>query len=194
MVAFVKEAGQPLSLSEIKQRLVAVRGVSQNLQINPVDPLVRTGNGSWGLNDRDVPIKRPDQPRLADNIVGILQRRQTGLHITEIEEAVGASWPAVSPNMLFTLASLDGRLRVSAGQCIYLDEWGDPRREAIYETIKRVLASVEYPLTFEQIVERTALEIGRVPNKKQITAHLQGIGAFDRETGLWNLDLSGDEA
>ena len=79
------------------------------------------------------------------------------------------------------------------GQYIYLEEWGDPRRETLFNIIKLVLAETEEPLTFEQVLERTATQIGHGPDKKRVTACLQAIGVFDRETELWILDISRDE-
>ncbi len=193
VLAFVQEAGHALSTAELKQRLVAVRGVSQNLQITPVDPLVRIGPGLWGLNDRDVPIKRADQARLCDDVVAILERRGVGLHISEISDELGPAWPDTPPRILFALAALDPRLRVNTGQYLYLDEWGDPRRKSLYDTLKRVLAEANQPLTVEQVTIRATREIGREPNKKQVSGCLQMVGAFDRETALWTLEASAPE-
>ncbi len=193
VVAFVEEAGRPLSHAEIKQRLVAVRGVSQSLQITPIPPLIRVGGGRLGLNDRDVPIKIADQPRLADQFVALLQSRNIGLHISEVDDEITMHWPQLAPRLLFSLAALDPRLRVSTSQYIYLQEWGDPRRETMYSTLEHVFAETGEPRTFDQIVERVTLTIGREPSKKRITACLQAIGTFDQSTGLWSLQSTPEE-
>jgi len=56
VIAIVKEAGHPLSTSEIKERLTEERGVSEFFQIFPIDPLIRVQPGVWGISGRDVPV------------------------------------------------------------------------------------------------------------------------------------------
>jgi hypothetical protein len=64
VISLLQQAGRPLQTDEIRQRLIALRGVNEHFQIATVDPVLRVGVGLWGLNDRDISIKRPNQPRL----------------------------------------------------------------------------------------------------------------------------------
>ena len=52
IISLVDEAGRPLSTSEIRHRLIALRGVNEGFRIAAVDPLIRLGTAEWGLNDR----------------------------------------------------------------------------------------------------------------------------------------------
>jgi hypothetical protein len=62
VIALLQQAGKPLRTTEIRQRLVAIRGVNDHFQIAAADPLIRLEAALWGLNDRDIAIKRADQP------------------------------------------------------------------------------------------------------------------------------------
>ena len=131
--------------------LVALRGVNETFQIIPADPLIRVGPGLWGLNDRDLPIKRPEQCRLIDHLVDVLHRKGNGVHFSESDLLDLEAWSPVTPHLAFALASLDSRLRVSPGQYLYLEEWGGPRRETRLEAVRNVLAAAGQPLLLDAI-------------------------------------------
>ena len=59
VITILRKAGRPLRTNEIRQRLVALRGVNEYLQIAAIDPVIRVGTALWGLNDV-TPIKRAD--------------------------------------------------------------------------------------------------------------------------------------
>ena len=111
VVSLIKEAGRPLSTSEIRHRLVALRGMNEVFQFVAGDPLIRLGTAVWGLNDRDIPIKRCDQPGLIEDLVMTLQNRGSGIHISEVEDATLQAWPSLTAQMIFSLANLDARMR-----------------------------------------------------------------------------------
>lgn len=124
VISLVQEAGCPLTTGEIHQQLTALRGVNETFQIGAVDPLIRLGTSLWGLNDRDLPIKRGDQAALIEDLVATLHVKASGIHISEMDAP--QAWPGLTATMIFSLASLDHRLHVGAGQYLYLDEWGSP--------------------------------------------------------------------
>ncbi|MGZ3388761.1 MAG: DNA-directed RNA polymerase subunit alpha C-terminal domain-containing protein, partial [Isosphaeraceae bacterium] len=128
VVELLLEAGRPLSTEEIRQRLVARRGVNTTFQIHPRDPILRLGYGIWGLNDRDVPVKRNAQPELLAHLHDYLGHLGKGVHITEAASGALSGGVAISPDSLFALALLDHRMAVSPGQYLYLKAWGGPRR------------------------------------------------------------------
>lgn len=125
--------------------------MNETFQIIPADPLIRVGPGLWGLNDRDLPIKRPEQCRLIDHLVDVLHRKGNGVHFSESDLLDLEAWSPVTPHLAFALASLDSRLRVSPGQYLYLEEWGGPRRETRLEAVRNVLAAAGQPLLLDAI-------------------------------------------
>ena len=104
IISLVEEAGRPLHTNEIRQRLVAVRGVNEHFQFGAFDPLIRLGTGLWGLNDRDLPIKRGDQPSLIEGLVETLNKKNSGIHISEIKDITSQAWPGLTAEMLFAVA------------------------------------------------------------------------------------------
>jgi hypothetical protein len=161
IIALLQQAGRPLRAHEIRQRLVALRGVNEHFQIVVADPLIRVGTGLWGLNDRDVSVKRPDQRGLLDGLVDILHRRRFAIHASELVSA-GMSATLLSASVVFSLVAADARMRVNQAQYLYLADWGDPRRESVSEAVEAVISSVSSPLRFDEIVACVEARDGEV--------------------------------
>lgn len=186
IISLVQEAGRPLKTGEIHQRLIALRGVNATFQIGAVDPLIRLGTGLWGLNDRDLPIKRDDQAALIEDLVMTLHKKASGIHVSEIETIVPQAWPGLTAKMIFGLASLDERLRVGAGQYLYLTEWGSPRRETLLEAVRHVLCEATEALNLESIAALTERRLDRGQLKGGVSACLQSLDAsFDPINRTW---------
>jgi hypothetical protein len=81
IMALLQQAGFPLSSNEIRQRLVALRGLSDNFQIYSSEAIVRVDSRRWGLNDRDISLKRSDQPALLEHLAEVLGQRGSGIHV-----------------------------------------------------------------------------------------------------------------
>ncbi|MDP3410806.1 sigma factor-like helix-turn-helix DNA-binding protein [Bosea sp. (in: a-proteobacteria)] len=184
IIATLQNAGRPLRATDIRQRLVAVRGLSQSFQIVQQDPLLKVGPATWGLNDRDMPIKRDKQQLLSDDFVRALEERQVGIHITEIVNFVDAP-PNVASEALFSIATLDSRLRVNVGQYIFLAAWGEARRQNIHEAVLSTL-STQYA-SFNAIVKGVAEAIGRPVDRRVVSASLQSSGAEFDGNESWRL-------
>ena len=193
VVAIVQTAGGPLSTSEIKERLTAVRGVNEFFQISPIDPLVRVQPGRWGINDRDIPIRRERQRELVQELVHILEKKQSGIHVSEISDILPLqdSWL----DAFFSIASQDKRLKIAQGRYLYLAEWGSPRRETIGRAVSAVLEGAGRPLALGIIAKMVAGRIGRKIDKPVISGALQALEAtFNDATGEWGLNrLSTDD-
>ena len=191
ILALVETAGRPLTSAEIRQRLVALRGVNETFQVVAVEPLIRLGPALWGLNDRDLLIKRADQSTLNEELVEVLRRRGRGIHVTEIGQVAAAAvarWPGLNPGVIFSVAGLDGRLRISGGQYLYLEAWGTPRRLTLGEAIKGVLRDAAGPLAFEEIATLAKKRVQREPGNPAVSTYLQTIGAlFDPTSRTWVL-------
>jgi hypothetical protein len=130
VIAILQTAGGPITSTELRQRLVAVRGINEGMQFHVLDPLIKLDSQMWALNDRDIPIKRSDQPAFLDEIVECLRSRMAPVHISECEAVFGNALP---PRALFCLSALDMRLRSTQDRFLMLSEWGaatpDSQRE-----------------------------------------------------------------
>ena len=186
VVAIIQAAGHPLSTDEIKERLTAVRGVSEFFQIFPIDPLLRTQPGMWGINDRDVPISREEQQQHVDQLVRYLDEKQSGVHVSELPEVLPLQ--DCSLHAFLSITSQDERLKVALGGYVYLAEWESPRRETIGQAVFAVLEDSAGPLTLEEIAASVENRVGRKIGKPVISGALQALEAeFSDTTREWCL-------
>lgn len=185
VVAIVQAAGHPLSTSEIKERLTAVRGVNEFFQIWPIDPLIRVQPGMWGINDRDVSISREEQQQLVNQLVHTLYERQLGIHTSELSGHLPLQ--GCTPDTLLSIASQDKRLKVAQGRYVYLAEWGSPRRETIGQAVSAALEEAANPLSVNKIANAVEQRIGRTVGKTTISGALQALEAEINECEEWSL-------
>ena len=186
IISLLQQAGRPLQTDEIRQRLIALRGVNEHFQIATVDPVMRVGIGLWGLNDRDISIKRPNQPRLLDGLVTILKDRGIGIHVSELERSSLMSVSGLSAQSLFSLACGDCRLKVNTGQYLYLEEWGGPRRESMSEAVATVLTAATRPLALEEILLQVEKRVRRMCDRRSLINCLRALEAVpDPSTEKW---------
>jgi hypothetical protein len=120
LVSILQQAGEPLTTDELRQRLTAVRGINSTMQFAVVDPLIKLGTSTWGLNDRDLPVKRGDQAAMLDGIVRQMQARNRPVHIAEAELVLGCKVPA---RALFCLAANDARFAIGTDRKLHLRQW-----------------------------------------------------------------------
>lgn len=130
VIAILQNAGEPLTSTELRQRLVAVRGINQGMQFQVIDPLIKLNSQLWALNDRDLSIKRAEQPAFLDLIVARLRSRMKPIHISQCAEFVGDAVPA---RAVFCLAALDARLRVTQDRYLTLTEWSSTRHDGEWQ-------------------------------------------------------------
>jgi len=187
IIAVLQQAGHPLHANDIKQRLIALRGIDSHFQIFAADPLLRTAPGQWGLNDRDFSVKRPSQLALAERLVGELQQRGNGLHISELPDTLASTFPVFgSPTAVFSLASLDPRLRTDTGQYLFLAAWGESRRQSIPEAVASILESAVEAISIDHIMREVEKRVKRPCERSTVSTCLQSLNAtFDPETHLW---------
>lgn len=195
IVAVVQQAGRPLRTSEIKQRLIALRGVNETFQVAAGDPLIRIGPGIWGLNDRDIALKRVDQPRLLDHLAQTLSKRGAGLHVTEILDALEGNVPVeMTSEMVCSLATLDARMHVNTAQYVFLEEWGGPRRMSLSEAVEAILAGAHEPRSLDDIIFEVERAIIRTCERSAVTNCLRAQGAvFDGQSARWSRCAPADD-
>lgn len=194
IISLLQNAGTPLSTIEIKQGIVAQRGVNMTFQIISAYPIVRIGRGLWGLNDRDIPIKRASQPHLLERLIEILRELGSGIHISEIHALVkDFSHPTISPQTFFSLAVQDDRMRANPEQFLFLTEWGYARRESLSAAITSLLRDATHGISFDEIVKLAESRLQRSLNNAAISQCLQSLNAlYDQQSEKWNL-ISADE-
>jgi hypothetical protein len=188
IIAILEQAGTPLSAAAIRQRLIALRGVNEHFQISAQDPLIRVAPGLWGLNDRDLPIKRLDQVHLIDGVIRMLRDKSAGIHISEIPKLnLPRVDHTVPPHVVFSIATRDPRLRVNVGQYIFLNEWGDARRISTIDAVRSLMQEASAPLSLDDIVAKVEATIERPCDKQSVSACLQVIDAtFDSVNPVWS--------
>ena len=190
VASILENAGGPLEVSEIQEKMREERGLGENFQILPDNDLIRVGRGRWGLNDRDVPVSRGDQPALLDRLAAALETRQVALHGSEVESALETDGFPIEA--LFSLAFRDPRLKVTQSRYVYLAEWGEPRRDSLPEAIKRVLREAETPLGLSDLAIRIEERMGRAVDQVLLSSALKAVGAqYDRAGGTWSAAPAG---
>lgn len=191
VIAIVKDAGRPLARSEIKGRLLAVRGVGDFFQIHLVDPLIRVQPGVWGIKDRDVPLSRSEQQELVEELVVKLHSKQSGIHTNELSSILDLK--DCSPDAFLSIAIQDDRVK-QARRYIYLKEWGHPRRKTIAQTILDILEITTQPISLDEIVVSVEKAIGRKCERTSIYHSLRALEAsFDNKTKTWSLSVAKTE-
>lgn len=110
VIAIIQQAGEPLSTSEIRQRLIAVRGINLGMQLHATDPLIKLDTQTWGLNDRDLRIKRPDQFAFLSRVIDYIRSVGRPISAAECALTFGNEMPT---RAIFCLAHNDERLEVT---------------------------------------------------------------------------------
>lgn len=111
VIALLQQAGRPLTSSELRQRLIAVRGINHGMQFAAQDPVIKLDWDTWALNDRDISIKRPDQPAFLDEMADFLKARGSAVHVSECSTLMGNRLP---PRAILCLAAPDSRFQATS--------------------------------------------------------------------------------
>ena len=163
-----------------------MRGVNGAFQIHPIDPIIRVAHSTWGLNDRDIPIKRPDQPKVLGALVDILGKRGSGVHESELKNSEALSKIGLTVPALFSLAMTDNRLRTNTGRFLYLAEWEGPRRESIAEAVRSVMQSAAEPMSLVDISRAVHARVRREVTASAVLGCLQALDAhYDASSLTW---------
>jgi len=169
----LEDNGGPLKGSVIKKRLESIRGVQENLQLQPSDRMIQVGPDYWGLIERDVVGTEEDRSSRLDTLYKHLHKAQKGIHVSEVdtlleEFAYGNDGP--SSYSLLNIAQRDKRFYLGRSMFLGLSEWGrDTRRVNISQAVRIILETMDKPLGINEINVRvqdlTGLEVdGTVTN------------------------------
>ena len=116
-IAILQQAGRPLTTTELRQRLVAVRGLNENMQLSLADPIIKLESSLWGLNDRDITIKRESQSQFLNSVHSLLKSAGRSIHISEFEAILNSQ---ISERALISLIQTDRRFRTGPKQNVSL--------------------------------------------------------------------------
>lgn len=186
LLLILEDAAHPLPAKELQSRLNNFRGTSRTFQIVPSDPLIRVGTSMWGINDRDVPIKRKDQPLLVKYAKSILEELGHGIHISEVKSHF-RNLPEIDSEALFGILNFDHELRISVSRHLFLANWESPRRLSLPEALNEVLEGADTPMNFNILQENIEKKMGRSCERTAISNALQGTKAVQNEPGMWQL-------
>ncbi len=121
IIKILKDAGRPLSIDEIKERLTITRGVNEFFQIQPVAPLVRMRRAVWGIKDRDLPLSHEEQQELIEKLVEKLKAKQSAIYVSELHNILPLQGCPI--DAFLSIVIQDKRLKIGEGHYVYLTEW-----------------------------------------------------------------------
>lgn len=185
IIATLIENNGPMRTADIRDKVIRLRGVDKLFQLYVEDPLIRVDAGVWGLNDRDVPIKRPEQERFFSNLALLLDKRGRGIHYTELENSPTLAAWGLRPAGFLSLATLNPALKVGVGRYLYLTEWGGPRRESLSEALSSLLKDTS-PVSLDEIIQQLTRRLEREPDRLAVSRCLQSVGATFHD-GKWSI-------
>jgi hypothetical protein len=126
--SLLESNGKPMSASEIVRQVRDIRGGSRWLQISQTGRLIKVGTGTWGLNDRDIPIKLSDQPAFLDRIVETVKNLDHGINLNNETMRLTFGIPSdIDAEVVLGLIETDSRLVITKGKWLSLRKKTNPR-------------------------------------------------------------------
>lgn len=209
VVALLEENGGPMRTEEIRNRLSNERGLGgTSLLLVQADPLLRVGEGEWGLLWRDVPFSEKDADRLVEEMEAAMETKGEGLHTSEIVGALRLCADIASrvkdPVLLVALAARSGRMKAARGGYVHPVSWEGPRRLCSNEAMATALEEAgEAGWSLAALATRASSFLGRDIPSTVASRLLISVGAiYDEERAIWckpadagsSDDGDGDEA
>lgn len=186
VIGILDAAGGPLSTGEVNKRLSEFRGVNSTFQIWNRDPVLRVGRGLWGLNDRDLAVKRDQQTALIDQVFSVLRKKGSGIHLDEVKQYIDFA-PAMNAEAIFSVAALDQRIAIGVGRFAYLKEWGDSRRVTLKAALDRLIEQVPGPMNISDIKDWLEFITERKIDKSIVSHALSSAGMRYLGDGIWEI-------
>lgn len=186
VIGILDAAEGPLSTREVNERLSEFRGVNSTFQIWNRDPVLRVGRGLWGLNDRDLAVKRDQQPALIDKVFSALRKKGSGIHLDEVKQYIDCA-PSMDAEAIFSVAALDERIAIGVGRFAYLKEWGDSRRVTPKAALDRLMQQVPGPMNISDIKDWLEFITERQIDKSAVSHALFSAGTRYLGDGIWEI-------
>ena len=192
VAALLDENGGPMRTAEIRDRLSKDRGLGATpLLIVQYDPVIRVGEGSWGLLWRDVPFSEEEAGRIVDEMEAVCRCRGEALHVSEIVGALQATAELAGrpkdPTMLVSLAVRTGRMKAARGGYVHPVEWEGSRRLCSNEAVSAALDEAgPNGSTLHTLAALASRFLGREIPPSAGGRLLISVGAvYDEERGVW---------
>lgn len=192
MASMLEANGGPMRTEEIRSRLTRDRGLGEYFQLHERDPVVRVGEGTWGLLWRDIPFSEEEAAGISAEMEEIMRLRGSGLHVTEIVGALSRTSAIASrarhPVLLVSLARRTGRMKSGVGGYVYPSDWEGPRRLRASEAVAQALFDAGHGGAKLADIAATASVILRreIPNVIVSRMLISAGGVYDERTGRWS--------
>lgn len=192
VASMLDENGGPMRTEEIRDRLSKDRGLgATTLLILQGDPVIRVGEGLWGLLWRDVPFSEEEAGRVVREMEEICRSCGEALHVTEIagilRETSNLASRVKDPTLLVSLAARTGRMKAARGGYVHPVEWEGPRRLCANEAVAAALEEAgPNGWSLHALAARASGFLGREIPSSAAGRLLISVGAvYDEERGLW---------
>lgn len=192
VAALLDENGGPMRTDEIRDRLSKDRGLgATTLLIVQDDPVIRVGEGLWGLLWRDIPFSEEEAGRIVAEMEAVCRSRGEGLHVTEIvgalRETAALAARAKDPTLLVSLAARAGRMKAARGGYVHPVEWEGSRRLCAGEAVAAALEEAgSEGWSLSALAARASGFLGREVQTSAAGRLLISAGAvYDEANGVW---------
>lgn len=193
VAAALERNGCTMRTEEIRQALSKDRGLGiYSLAVLQSDPVIKVGEGTWGLLWRDVPFSESEAKLITDELEEIMRERGEGLHVSEIAGALRRSSDLAAcvkdPILLVSLCVRTGRIKSAKGGYIHPTDWEGSRRLCANEAVSNALDEAgKAGGTVHAIAARASGLLGREIQPYVAARMLSAAGAvFDEESGVWH--------
>jgi Bacterial RNA polymerase, alpha chain C terminal domain/Sigma-70, region 4 len=196
--ALLREAGRPLTRSEIRHQLKDWRGTGRHFQIHNSEEIISLSPGLWGLRERDLPLNHQE---IAESLA-CLQRRLAedgvSIHLSEMKGKLregGLKFAeAINEYWIFSLVGTDSRFRVFHGGYVGLSTWEKSRRFTAQSAARELSQAGIEPRPISEFIELLKGLIGRPIGRADAASALREAGfEFNHETDTWQMTPEDDD-
>lgn len=188
VVSLLQSQSGPMTHHEIKAKLSKDRGLRANFQIFPGDPLIRVGEGLWGLLWRDVPFGSSEADDFVHELLGLLSQTGQGIHHSEIVSSLQSTRSfavKADPILLASLAARHEKISLDRGGYLYLPDWGNSRRLTQVGALKKALELHPEGVTVTNLTVQVSEMLGRDVDRRSVAALLMKLAEYDHDGGIW---------
>src|SRR5258708_40085992 len=117
--AVLRDAGRPLTRSEVLEQLKDWRGTGRHFQIHNSTEIISLAPGLWGLRERDLPLSSEEIAEILDCLQRCLFDADAAIHLSEIKPRLRAGGLKLVEDIdeywIFSLVGVDSRYRIFHG-------------------------------------------------------------------------------
>lgn len=177
----LRDAGEPMTRDELASRIRERLGTSEMtlLQVFGRPQFVRLDGRRVGLLERDVPGGAPAVAEATESAEALLRRRERGVSLHHLREAIGtlsADLSRWSEELLGSVVRGDGRFRTSQGGAVGLAEWESTRAPTRLELARAALVEAGGTVSVEAVLGRIEAHYGERPTRASLGAIAMHLG------------------